>query len=178
MLVSVSPVGPAATTRPSESMTSDRQRLAAKFKSCVATTIVSPRSRFRRASSAAIVELVAEIERRRRLVEQQDVRLLGERAGNDDALLLAARERGETAALQGERAGGRERLARDGQVARALELERAEVGIAAHQGDLEHGVVEGEVGFLRHDGNRARERAAGPATRGPCRRASRSRTPA
>ena len=73
------------------------------------------------------VELVAEIERRRRLVEQQDLGLLGERAGDDDALLLAARERGEAAALEGERAGGRERLARDGHVARALEFERAEV---------------------------------------------------
>ena len=40
-------------------------------------------------------ELVAHVERSRGLVEQQDVGLLRQRAGDDDALLLAARQRGE-----------------------------------------------------------------------------------
>ena len=47
---------------------------------------------------------------------------------------------------------------RDGQIVRPLDFERAEVRIAAHQHDLEHGVVEGERRFLRHDGDPPRER--------------------
>ena len=167
MLVSVSPVGPAATTRPSASITTEWQRLAAKFRSCVATTIVSAALAIEPAEQGGDVELVAEIERRRRLVEQQDVRLLGQRAGDDDALLLAAGERGETAALEGERCPVAASASRAiGHVARALEFEGAEVGVAPHQGDLEHGVVEREVRFLRHDRDataRAR-RAASDAT--------------
>ena len=90
------------------------------------------------------LELVADIERRRRLVEQQDVGLLRERAGDDHALLFAARERGERAPLE-------PGLPRDLDIARTLELERAEMRVAAHQRDLEHGVVEREVRFLGHD---------------------------
>ena len=49
------------------------------------------------------VELIAQIERRGRLVEQQDVGRLRQRRGDDDALLLAAAERVERARLAGER---------------------------------------------------------------------------
>ena len=48
---------------------------AARFKSCVASTIVTPRSRLSAREQRCDFELVAEIERRRRLVEQQDARL-------------------------------------------------------------------------------------------------------
>ncbi len=137
------------------------QRLAAKFRSCVATTIVSSPLAVQAGEQRGDVELVADVERGRRLVEQQDVRLLGEGAGDDDALLLAAREGGETAALEGGGARGRQRLAGDGQVARALEFEGAEMRVAPHQGDLEHGVVEREMGLLRDDGDRAREGGPG-----------------
>ena len=79
------------------------------------------------------LELIAEIERRGRLVEQQHVGRLRQRARNHDALLLAAAQRGERPRLERRRAGRRQRLARDRLVRRALELERAEVRIPAHQ---------------------------------------------
>ncbi len=107
------------------------------------------------------VELVAEVERRGRFVEQQDLGLLRQGAGDDDALFLAARERGEAAPLEGESAGGCERLPGNGHVARALEGECAKVRIAPHQRNLEHRVVEREVGFLRHDRDRTRQGGAG-----------------
>ena len=52
--VSVSSVGPAASTRPSLSSTMRPHSAAARFRSCVDTIIVVPRSRFSRRSSAAI----------------------------------------------------------------------------------------------------------------------------
>ena len=58
---------------------------------------------------------------------------LRQRAGDDDALLLAAAQRRERARLERRRAGGRQRLARDRLIRRALELERAEVRVASHQ---------------------------------------------
>ena len=57
-------------------------------------------------------------------------------------------------------AGGGQRLPRDGEIVRALELERAEMRIASHQHDVEHGEVEGGVRFLRHDGDPPRQLAA------------------
>ena len=108
----------------------------------------------------------ADVERRGRLVEQQDLGLLREGARDHDALLLAAGERGEAPAFQ--RGGARrgEGLPRERHVARPFELERAEMRVAAHEGDLEHRVVEREVRFLRHDRNRARQHGRAGSTPG------------
>ena len=81
-----------------------------------------------RAQQRGDVELVAEVERRRRLVEQQDVGFLRQRAGDDDALLLAAGQRRERPIGQVRGAGGVERLAGEREVARSFEFERARGG--------------------------------------------------
>ena len=70
-------------------------------------------------------ELIPQIERSGRLVQQQQIGCLCERAGNHDALLLAAAQRRERPAFEGGRAGRRERLACDRQIRGALELERS-----------------------------------------------------
>ena len=119
-----------------------------------------PRSRLRRREQRRDLELIAEIERCGRLVQQQHVRGLRQRAGDHDALFLAAAQRREPARLERRGAGRRERVARDLLIVRAFELERAEVRVAAHQHDVEHGEVERAVRFLRHDGDAARELAA------------------
>ena len=82
------------------------------------------------------LELVAEIERRRRLVEQQHVGRLRQRAGDDDALLLAAAERHVRAVGEMGGAGRRQRVARDREVVRTFELKRAEVRMPPHQHHL------------------------------------------
>ena len=93
--VRTSRVGPCASTRPVLSSTSSVQSAAARFRSCVDTTIVVPRSRLSRARSAAISSWKPMSSARRRLVEQQHVGRLRQRAGDDDALLFAAAERRE-----------------------------------------------------------------------------------
>ena len=60
-------------------------------------TIVVPRSRFSAREQLLHFELMAEVERRRRLVEQQQLGRLRQRAGDDDALLFAAAQRARTA---------------------------------------------------------------------------------
>jgi len=88
------------------------------------------------------LELVGEVERRGRFVEQEISRFrfrafafrlmaglrveLRERRRDHDALLLAAAERRERPVLQRERAGGRERLVHDRDVARPFDLERCQ----------------------------------------------------
>ena len=58
--------------------------------------------------------LVAEVEVRRRLVEQEDGGVLRERARQEDALALAAGERVEASRLEALQAQARERGVRDG----------------------------------------------------------------
>ena len=60
--------------------------------SCVTTTNVSPTSCWRRFSSSCIARAHLPVERRQRLVEQQQARPLHDRAGERDALPLAARQ--------------------------------------------------------------------------------------
>jgi hypothetical protein len=98
-------------------------------------------------------ELVAEVERCRRFVEQQHFGTLRQRAGDDHPLPFAAAQRGERAMGQMRRARGLKRFTRDRQVGGALELHRAEMRMAPHQDDLERGVVEGGMGVLRDDGH-------------------------
>ena len=107
-------------------------------------------------------DLVADVERCGRLVEQQQLRALRQRAGNHDALPFAAAERAERASFERRGAGRVERAPGDGEILRPFERERAEVRKAAHQDDVEDGEVEGRVGFLRHDGDSPRDVAARP----------------
>ena len=106
------------------------------------------------------LQLVAEVERRGRLVEQQQRGRLRQRRGNHDALLLAAAQLVKRAIGQVRRAGGGQRLARNADVVGPFDGEHAEVRVAAHQHDLDRGVLEGEFGFLRHDRDAPRHVAA------------------
>ncbi len=108
------------------------------------------------------VELMPGIQRRRRLVEQQDVCLLRQRGRDDDALFLAAAQRREAPRLERRGARRRQRLSRDGDVARPFHRERAEMREPAHQRHLEHRVVERRVQLLRHDGDATRQLATRP----------------
>ena len=105
-------------------------------------------------------ELISEVERCGRLVEQQDLGRLREGAGDDDALFLAAAQRHVAAIGQMCRACRLERLSRDGEVRGPFELKRAEVRMAPHQHHLHHGVIEGGMRLLRHDRDVARQLAA------------------
>ena len=109
------------------------------------------------------LDLVAGVERGGRLVEQHQAGRLRQRARDDHPLLLAAAERREQAALEGERARRGQRLARNRQVLLALELEGAEVRVSAHEHDLEHRVLEREPGLLRDDRNALRDFTPGNA---------------
>ena len=60
--------------------------------SCVTWRNVKPTSCWIRLSSSCICLAELEVERPERLVEEQDARAIDERAGERDALLLAARQ--------------------------------------------------------------------------------------
>ena len=118
-----------------------------------------PRSRVQAAQQDRALELIAEIERRRRLVEQQQFRRLRKRAGDDDALFLAAAEgangRDSNDAVPVASSACRA-MARS---VRPFERERAEMREAAHQHHVEHAEVERSRGLLRDDAiRRARSR--------------------
>src|SRR5438093_13569655 len=102
---------------------------------------------------------MAEIEVRGRLVEEQHLRLLGERAREEHTLALAARDAVERPILE---MGDLETLhggARHGPVARPREAERRKVRGAAPQDHLERGARELEARVLRPDGGPARQLA-------------------
>ncbi len=89
--VSTSAVGPCPSSRPSRMSASVSQIDAARLRSCVAITIVTSCSRLKPPQQRRHLELVAEVERRGRLVEQQHVGALRQRAGDHHA--LASRRR-------------------------------------------------------------------------------------
>ena len=66
-------------------------------------------------------------------------------------------QRHERSLLERGGPGGGERRAGECDVLRAFDLERAEVGVAAHERDLVHRIVEGELGLLRDDRHAARQ---------------------
>src|SRR5438034_322220 len=82
------------------------------------------------------LELMTDVERGGRLVEQQDLRALRQRAGDDDALLLAAAERVEGAALEAVGARRFERLPGDGEIGRSFQRKRPEMRKAPHEHDI------------------------------------------
>ncbi len=58
-------------------------------------------------------------------------------------------------------AGGIQRCPRDLQVFRAFQRQYPQMGVASHQRDLEHRVVEREMGLLGHHRHTARQRVSG-----------------
>ncbi len=105
-------------------------------------------------------ELIAEVERRRRLVEQESPGRLRERARDDHALLLAAAERHVVARAEVRGPGGVERFMRGLEVRGPFELEHAEMRVAPHQHHFRDAVLEGGMRLLRNDGNVPGELAA------------------
>ena len=101
--------------------------------------------------------LVADVEGGGRLVEQDDPRLLRERACDDDALLLAAAERPETPVGEREQVEPRERAGGRVAVARSLLRERAEMRRPAEEHVLGDGHPRRRRRLLRHDGDEPRE---------------------
>ena len=88
------------------------------------------------------------IERRGRLVEEQQFGALGQRAGDDHALFFAAAQRRERPFFERACAGGGERAPRDREVLGPFERERAQMREASHQHDLQHGEIERRMRFL------------------------------
>ena len=106
------------------------------------------------------VLLVADVECARRLVEQQQLRALRERAGEHGALQLAARERGQRAPGELHQVEALEHLGDDRVIARALAAERAGVRRATEQDVVGDGREVRHDGRLRHQRDAARELAA------------------
>ncbi len=100
------------------------------------------------------LELVVDVQVGRRLVQEQDTRLLRERPRHEHSLALAARERCHFSL--GEPLGLRELhcLKGDAAVGGSLHLEPAHVGVAAHHHHLQAGEpvgISGRLGHLRED---------------------------
>ena len=115
-------------------------------------------ARLELAQQPSKLELIREIQRDGRLVEQQDAVTLGgrdlsKRRRDDHALLFPPAQRVERSIFERQRSGRRQRLARDREVGRALDLEGSEMRIPAHHHDFENRVVEREVGFLWYHGH-------------------------
>ena len=112
--------------------------------------------------------LAAEVERARRLVEEEDRRLLRERPREHGALQLAAAQRAQRALRELAELEPLERVLGRQPVVAALGAEVAEVRRAAEQHVLGHGQLGRRLGDLRHERRTPRKLAGGRAT--GCRR--------
>ena len=120
--------------------------------------------------------LVADVERGGRLVEQHERRALGQRPGDEHPLALAAgerRRRSRSAKLEQVEVG--EGVVHGGEVAAALDAERADVRRAAEQHVVDHAHAGRDHRRLRHEGHEQRPLAPGRAQ--PTGRPSRCRSP-
>ena len=104
--------------------------------------------------------LMPDVERGSRLVEENDLRLLGERARDDDTLLLSAGQRPEAAIGEGQEVEPRERASCCLAIARALLRERPEVWRPAEEHVLRDGHPRRRRRLLRYDGDETRELGA------------------
>ena len=103
------------------------------------------------------LDLVADIEVRGRFVEEQDLRFLRERPGDEHPLPLAAadlvdgrsREMCDVCKVHGAVA--------DLPVPGGLGGESPDVGVPPHHDDVAHGVIEPDRDILRHDGDLLRQ---------------------
>ena len=82
------------------------------------------------------LQLIADVEKTRRLVEDDELRLLAEGPGKQNALPLAVADGLEGPVGKVERVGLAEALLDDGLVLRAEDAEMAGVGIAAGADDV------------------------------------------
>ncbi len=99
--------------------------------------------------------LVADVERARRLVEQQDRRLLGEGTGDHDALPLAAAQRAEAPIGGPTHVEAFQHAGHNVTVVTGRGAEVGDVRRAAEQHVFERRHVVGHQRYLRHVGDRA-----------------------
>jgi hypothetical protein len=107
-------------------------------------------------------DLVADVEEGSGLIEEEDAGLLGEGAGDEDALFFAAREIAEVAVAEVGAVHGGEGLVDLGPVFGAFKP-GVHVGGAAHHDDLFDAVAEGEFEGGFDEGDLAGDGAAGEA---------------
>ena len=143
-------------TLPVSSSTMRSAYCAASVRSCIAATS-EPGLRAQPVEELERLLLMPDVERGGRLVEEDDLRLLRERARDDDALLLTAGERPEAAVGEREEVEPRERARRRVAVARALLRERAEVRRPAEEHVLRDRHPGRSRRLLRDDGDEPRE---------------------
>ena len=101
------------------------------------------------------LQLIADVEKTRRLVEDDELRLLAEGPGKQDALPLAVADGLEGPVGKVERVGLAEALLDDGLVLRAEDAEMAGVGIAAGADDVAAGHELGVHAGRHQDGHAA-----------------------
>ena len=147
-------VGPCASTRPSRSSTSRRHSAAAKFRSCVESTIVTP--------SVAVQALEQRAALRaggRRRATPSARRAAAARGLCASALAMTTRCFSPPLSVPNDRpsnaavpvaSSARRAMARSSGPSSA---NGAEVRVAAHQHDVEHAEVERRVRLLRHEGD-------------------------
>src|SRR6266446_6416028 len=118
-----------------------------------------------RAHQLEQLHLVPQVERRRRLVEHEELRLLSEGAGEPHSLVFTARQRPEPAVGQVHRVA-RDQCALDGRsVRRGHTPEEREVRVAAQEHRLVHPLREHVLLALRQDAHHACEVPPGPIGR-------------
>ena len=87
---STSAVGPCSTTSPSRMTSTSSQSCATTARSCETTTSASPVRSLQLGEQVEDLGLHGDVERRGRLVGDQDLRVGGDRRGDEDALQHAA----------------------------------------------------------------------------------------
>jgi len=107
------------------------------------------------------------IELARRLVEQQHDRLLGEAAGDQHQLILAAAQGRDGPLGEPRDARGAQRVARDGEIRGLGDAERRQVRRAPEQDVVGHAEREAHVLTLRHEAHRPGLFPPAPRRQGP-----------
>ena len=146
---------PSAITLPLSNSTRKSQCRAAMLRSCTAAIAVAPLPAHCR-DEAKHAQLMQDVQVGRRLIEQEDARLLSKRAGDEDALALAAGQRFQRSIRELLHVRQPHGLQSDALIRRSLDLESPHVGIPAHEHKLKAREAVCHRGDLRHkrDGSR------------------------
>src|SRR5882724_7170751 len=104
---------------------------------------------------------MSQIEIRRWLVQQQDLRLSRQGASQDGTLSFATRQFAHQASFETFEFGFAQDVTRDLDIMLTLPTPRARPGVATAEYKLHHGHWKAHVRLLRHDRNAARDRSTG-----------------
>ena len=155
--VSTRSIGPEATTAPSRSSTASVAKRRARFRSCSATATAWPSSASRRQSAStsracATSRLAVGSSSRRCRASVARLRAISTRWRSPPDSSVASRSAMPVTSARA--IASRDRLAIGGPLA----LEATEVRVPPHRHDLAHRERERDVGVLRHERDRARQR--------------------